>query len=247
MAATREPTQGSTRIHSSCSFALPNSATHTFYSKIKPFHATCLRDIRLHGALEFTWGSEFEEEKHRVRHVTLAFCHTNIWDKEKKTRTEERWEKLITWLQLTPLHRNLQVEKFQRCGRVFHQCQARVKLQLALRLLLLTILQPYHLPPPLPSPVSNSSCLFPWCQPLDASCCTGLLYFSRYCTVRLKVFSLFLGCLSFMYYLCEKCYKPITVQYYIADCVSWVPRLTLLDLRTNWTYECALGTEFVCM
>ena len=35
-----------------------------------------------------------------------------------------------------------------------------------------------------------------------------------------------------MYYLCEKYYKPITVQYYIADCVSWVPRLTLLDLQT---------------
>ena len=34
-----------------------------------------------------------------------------------------------------------------------------------------------------------------------------------------------------MYYLCEKYYKPITVQYYIADCVSWVRRLTLLDLQ----------------
>ena len=33
-----------------------------------------------------------------------------------------------------------------------------------------------------------------------------------------------------MYYLCEKYYKPNTVQYYIANCVSWVPRLTLLDL-----------------
>ena len=30
-------------------------------------------------------------------------------------------------------------------------------------------------------------------------------------------------------------YKPITVQYYIVDWVSWVPRLTLLDLPTNWT------------
>ena len=33
-----------------------------------------------------------------------------------------------------------------------------------------------------------------------------------------------------MYYLCEKYYKHITVQYYIADCVSWVPKLTF------WTY-----------
>ena len=50
-----------------------------------------------------------------------------------------------------------------------------------------------------------------------------------------------------MYYLCEKYYKPFTVRYYIADCVSWVLRLTLLDLQTNLTYECALGTELVCM
>ena len=49
----------------------------------------------------------------------------------------------------------------------------------------------------------------------------------------------------FMYYLCEKYYKPITVQYYIADCVSWVPRLTLLDLLTNWTYARTLGMELI--
>ena len=36
-----------------------------------------------------------------------------------------------------------------------------------------------------------------------------------------------------VYYLCEKYYKPITAQYYIADCVSWVPRLTLLDLTNK--------------
>ena len=50
--------------------------------------------------------------------------------------------------------------------------QAWVKLQPALHLLLLTILQLYHLPPPLPPPLSNSSCLFAWCQPLYANCCT---------------------------------------------------------------------------
>ena len=48
-----------------------------------------------------------------------------------------------------------------------------------------------------------------------------------------------------LYVLCEKYYKPITVQYYIANCVSWVPRVSLLDLRTNWTYERALGKELV--
>ena len=53
-------------------------------------------------------------------------------------------------------------------------------------------------------------------------------------TVRLKMFSLFFvfACF-FMYYLCEKYYKPITVQYYIADYVSWVPRLTLFDLTNK--------------
>ena len=30
----------------------------------------------------------------------------------------------------------------------------------------------------------------------------------------------------------KKYYKPITVQYYITNCVSWVPRLTWLDLHT---------------
>ena len=50
-----------------------------------------------------------------------------------------------------------------------------------------------------------------------------------------------------MCYLCEKHCKPITVQYYIADCVSWVPRLTLLDLHqiglTNVLLE---WNSFVC-
>ena len=74
--------------------------------------------------------------------------------------------------------------------------------------------------------------------------CTSVLFKVLYCTIK-NVFFIF--CLFCMYYLCEKYYKPITVQYYIADCVSWVPRLTLLDLRTNWTYERALGTELVGM
>ena len=46
-----------------------------------------------------------------------------------------------------------------------------------------------------------------------------------------------------MYYLCEKYYKPITVQYYIADCVSWVPRLTLLDLTNKLDLRMLSRTE----
>ena len=40
-------------------------------------------------------------------------------------------------------------------------------------------------------------------------------------------------CLFFMDYLCRKYDKPITVHYYIAGHVSWVPRLTLLDLTNK--------------
>ena len=32
-----------------------------------------------------------------------------------------------------------------------------------------------------------------------------------------------------------------------SHCVSWLLRLTLLDLRTNWAYEQALGMELVRM
>ena len=63
------------------------------------------------------------------------------------------------------------------------------------------------------------------------------------CAVRLKMFSLFF---VFFYVLFAwKYFKPITVQYYTANCVSWVPGLTLLDLQTNWTYQHALEAEFV--
>ena len=46
------------------------------------------------------------------------------------------------------------------------------------------------------------------------------------------MFSLF-SVFFLMYYLCGKYYKSIILQYYVADCVNWVPRLTLLDFRTH--------------
>ena len=67
----------------------------------------------------------------------------------------------------------------------------------AFRLLLLMIFQLYHLSPCLPPPASNSSCLFTQCQLLYCI----LLYFSWYCTIRFKMFSLII--VFFMYYLCE--------------------------------------------
>ena len=57
-----------------------------------------------------------------------------------------------------------------------------------------------------------------------------------YCKTK-DIFSIFL-CLLFMYYFCEKYYKPITVQQYIADCVIQVPWLTLLEfIKLYQTYE----------
>ena len=69
------------------------------------------------------------------------------------------------------------------------------KLQLALCLLLLTIFQFYHLPPPLPPLVSNSYCVFIRGQPLYASYFSALLY------CKSKLFSLFFVSI-FMYHFC---------------------------------------------
>ena len=56
------------------------------------------------------------------------------------------------------------------------------------------------------------------------------------------MFSFFL-----MYYLCEKYYKPIIVQYHVADCVNWIFRLTLADLWTKWSQEHTLRMELIRM
>ena len=95
-----------------------------------------------------------------------------------------------------------------------------MRLQLALPLLLLTILQLYHLPPPL---LLQSAALLA-CS-LDASPCMPavVLY---YCTFQgtvclIKMFSLFLCLFFLMYYLYEKYYKPITVLRYIVNRAHW--------------------------
>ena len=53
----------------------------------------------------------------------------------------------------------------------------------------------------------------PVCQRLY---CTTVLFKVLYCKIKNALFL----CLFFMYYLCEECYKAITVQYYIANCVG---------------------------
>ena len=128
--------------------------------------------------------------------MTEQLTHTRR-EKRASKRHKEGWE--LGWLlaeeeplfpggTVSPYIRTFKLQTFKDANVHLHVqwCQAWVKLHLALHLLLLMILQLYHLPPPLPSPVSNSSCLFTRCQPLYASCCTILRYFSRYCTVRIK-------------------------------------------------------------
>ena len=77
-----------------------------------------------------------------------------------------------------------------------------------------------------PSSVSSFS-LFTQPQPLYANC-AALLYFPRDCTEDEKRFA-FLCLFFYILFVC-KYYKPVTVQYCIAECVSCVFRLTLMDL-----------------
>ena len=96
---------------------------------------------------------------------------------------------------------------------------------------------------PLPSPTSLLySVTLPACS-LDASLHMPAVVLSD-CTFQgtvLQDLKCFLFVIFFLvYYLCEKYHKPITN---IADCVSWVRRLTLLDLQTNRIYECTLEME----
>ena len=106
-----------------------------------------------------------------------------------------------------------------RCECAFPQCVSDVAARPLLFLMSLRFIMSHPLPPP----GSGSSCLF-------ACCWTALQYFSRSWTVILKI-PYFL-CSFILYYSWEKYDKPIAVQYYTADCVSCVPRLILLDLRT---------------
>ena len=52
-----------------------------------------------------------------------------------------------------------------------------------------------------------------------------VLFKVLYCKIK----HFYLSFVFVTYYLYEKYYKPITVQYCLADYVSWVPKLTFLD------------------
>ena len=68
----------------------------------------------------------------------------------------------------------------------------------------------------------------PACQLLN---CSTVLFKVLYCKIKNVLFFVFVFLCT--HCLCKKCYKPVTVQYYTADCVRCVPRLTLLDFWTS--------------
>ena len=97
---------------------------------------------------------------------------------------------------------------------------------------------------PFSSAISSLPCLLLPVHPVPAPGCQLLCYTTVLCKVLYsKMKNVHFLCLFLMYDLCKKYYKLNTVQYYTADYVSCVTKLTLLDLRTNWTHE----TELVCM
>ena len=59
------------------------------------------------------------------------------------------------------------------------------------------------------------------------------------------MFSLLLCLFFYVYIVCVK--SIVNLLQYSTDCVSWVPRLTLLDLQTDWIYEYAPNSELVFM
>ena len=63
-------------------------------------------------------------------------------------------------------------------------------------------------PPPLAPLSRESPCRYTWFQTLHASCCIVLLYFSRYCSVRFKMFSIFLCLFAFYLLFVWKVLQP---------------------------------------
>ena len=149
----------------------------------------------------------------------------------------------------SPLLENCQVASFQRCEPALSSITSAAGDTTA-RPPSPTAADPSALPSPTSSPSSSQSLFLP-VHSMPAPVCqllswTTVLFKELYYKIKNGFVCV---CLLVMYYLCEKYYKPIRVQYYIANCVSRVPRLDLLDLWTNWTYDCTLRielTQFKC-
>ena len=139
-------------------------------------------------------------------------CYHVIYDEKKRATTQTSLHCLFKWV-----HR---LESSKEPEPV-PSTLGLSGISAYLHLLLLMILQLYHLSPPFPPPVSNSSHLFTWCQPLYASCCTVL-----------SDFKCFIFYVCFLYMICVQS----TITYYSKVLHSW---LCKLGTRTKvcWTYE----------
>ena len=97
------------------------------------------------------------------------------------------WERKSSYPDITGSFSQEGIERYNWNQQGIRTCAINVRCEwnciLPLSPVLMT-LHFCHLLPPLPHLVTSSFCLLTQCQPVYASYCTGLLYFSRYCTVR---------------------------------------------------------------
>ena len=110
------------------------------------------------------------------------------------------WHSPLSSLQSLPYVRTFKWRAFKD-GICFPSTSGVSDITASLHLLLLMILQLYHLPPPLRPVVSNSSCLVTQHQSLHASCSTVLLYFSRCYKIKN---AFFIFCVCFACIICVK-------------------------------------------
>ena len=129
------------------------------------------------------------------------------------------------------LYSKFRIVNFKRCKRVFHRYQG-VKLQVTPPSPIADVPSALPFPTFLPPPVT------PTCS-LDMSPCMPTV--SLYCKIKNALFFVFVH-----FVLCEKYCKSIIVQYYIADHVSWVPRLSLLDLQIGLMNMLSEWNSIVC-
>ena len=130
----------------------------------------------------FIWGGTVRGKGSKSKIVHEAWsthsecieCHCVVYDEKKRDTTQTTVDHFS--------NRDDRI-KSSKVSEPVPSMVSKYKIA-AFCLLLLTILQLYHLSPCLPPPVSNSSCLFTQCQPVHASSCTILLHFSRYCSVQ---------------------------------------------------------------
>ena len=91
-------------------------------------------------------------------------------------------------------------------------------------------------PSGLPSPTSSllQSVTLLACSLYASPCMSAVVpYYCTFQALYCKIKNVFFIFLIFNILFFWKVLKPITVQYYIANCVSLVPRLTLLDFQMH--------------